>query len=416
MRTTALPATDEALAAEVESWIRDNLPAVWVQAIDDDDAPALAAARLDLDVSDWWERLGDVGYFFAHWPLANGGLGLDSDRSTVVNNVLRKYKVPRSDNPLGLNVSRALLWWGTEAQKQRFLPPILKQKEIWVQLFSEPGAGSDLAGLSTRAVRDGDQWHVNGQKVWSSHAERSQWGLLLARTDPDVPKHQGISMFVIDMDQPGHIDVRPLKQITGEQFFNEVFFDDAIVPDENRLGPIGDGWRQGSRLLTFERGAGGGEGSAAPGMAVGRSIDALIKHYGNVEDPQLRQRMADAYSRDRITRWTRQRIDAQRRAGRPAGQETSILKLYNSQNAQALQNLSVDLEGLNAQAYEDGDRWADGTKYSFLRIRSATIAGGSSELQRNILGEKVLGLPREPSVDRDIPWNQTLRSSEQRER
>jgi alkylation response protein AidB-like acyl-CoA dehydrogenase len=141
-----------------------------------------------------------------------------------------------------------------------------------------------------------------------------------------------------------------------------------------------------------------------------------MKHYGNVEDPQLRQRMADAYSRDRITRWTRQRIDAQRRAGRPAGQETSILKLYNSQNAQALQNLSFDLEGLNAQAYEDGDRWADGTKYSFLRIRSATIAGGSSELQRNILGEKVLGLPREPSVDRDIPWNQTLRSSEQRER
>ena len=288
MRTTALPATDEALAAEVESWIRDNLPAVWVQAIDDDDAPALAAARLDLDVSDWWERLGDVGYFFAHWPLEYGGLGLDSDRSTVVNNVLRKYKVPRSDNPLGLNVSRALLWWGTEAQKQRFLPPILKQKEIWVQLFSEPGAGSDLAGLSTRAVRDGDQWHVNGQKVWSSHAERSQWGLLLARTDPDVPKHQGISMFVIDMDQPGHIDVRPLKQITGEQFFNEVFFDDAIVPDENRLGPIGDGWRQGSRLLTFERGAGGGEGSAAPGMTVGRSIDAL--------DEALRQRRGPAAS------------------------------------------------------------------------------------------------------------------------
>jgi alkylation response protein AidB-like acyl-CoA dehydrogenase len=409
VRTSPIPETDAELFDEVTTWLRANLPATWVRAIDDDDAPALSRARAELDVAEWWRRLGDTGYFFSHWPVEHGGLGLDTDRRTVVNNALRVYKVPRSDNPLGLNVSEALHLWGTDEQCRRFLPGILTQQQIWVQLFSEPGAGSDLAGLSTRAERDGDQWVVRGQKVWSSHAERSQWGILLARTDPDVPKHQGITMFLINMEQPT-ITVRPLKQITGEQFFNEVFFDDAIVDDANRLGPIGGGWGQASRLLTFERGAGGGEGSATPGMAVGRSVDALMKHYGHISDPHLRDRLTQAYSRDRVIRWTRMRIDAQRKAGRPAGQEASILKLFNSHHAQALQNLSFDLEGLNAAAFADGDRWADSTRYSFLRIRSATIAGGSSEMQRNILGEKVLGLPREPAVDRDIPWNQTLRS------
>jgi alkylation response protein AidB-like acyl-CoA dehydrogenase len=409
VRTNEVPTTDDELFDEVETWLRANLPADWVAAIDHDDAPALSAARAALDVADWWKRLGSTGYFFSHWPVEYGGLGLDTDRRTVVNNALRKYKVPRSDNPLGLNVSEALLMWGTDEQKRRFLPGILDQTEIWVQLFSEPGAGSDLASLSTRAERDGDQWIVRGQKVWSSHAERSHWGLLLARTDPELPKHQGISMFLIDMNQP-QITVRPLKQITGEQFFNEVFFDDAVVDDANRLGAIGDGWRQGSRLLTFERGAGAGGGSATPGMRVGRSVEALMKHYPDLDDPHLRHRLVEAYCRERVIEWTRMRIDAQRRAGRAAGQEASILKLYNSHHAQALQNLAFDLEGINAAACVDGDRWADSTRYSFLRIRSATIAGGSSEMQRNILGERVLGLPREPAVDRDIPWNQTLRS------
>lgn len=407
--TRNVPKSDDELRDEVVAWLRSNLPAAWVAAIDADDAPALAQARARLDIVDWWSRLGATGYFFSHWPTEYGGLGLNSDRRTVVNNAMRTYKVPRSENPLGLNVSEALLHWGTEEQKRRFLPSILDQSEIWVQLFSEPGAGSDLAGLSTRAERDGDQWHITGQKVWSSHAERSQWGLLLARTDPDVPKHQGISMFLISMDQPS-ITVRPLKQITGEQFFNEVFFDGAVVEDANRLGAIGDGWRQASRLLTFERGAGAGGGSATPGMAVGRTVESLMQRYPDIVDPSLRDRLAQAYSRDRVIGWTRKRIDAQLRAGRPAGQEASILKLYNSHHAQSLQNLAFDLEGVNAAAFVEGDRWAESTRYSFLRIRSATIAGGSSEIQRNILGEKVLGLPREPAFDRDIPWNQTLRS------
>jgi alkylation response protein AidB-like acyl-CoA dehydrogenase len=401
--------SDQELEAQVTDWLRANLPPEWVEAIDADDRERLAAARQSLDIDDWWERLGESGWFFSTWPARYGGHGLDGHQASVVNDLLRAYKVPRSDNPLGLNVSHALLRWGTEEQKDRFLPPILKQREIWVQLFSEPGAGSDLAGLSTRAVRDGDVWVVNGQKVWSSHAHRAHWGFLLARTDPDVPKHQGLSVFFLDMRTPG-ITIRPLKQMTGEAFFNEVFFDNVVVPDAMRFGELGQGWQIASNLLSFERGAGAGGGSAPPGMAVGRSVEALMRHYGHVSDPVLRQRLALAYTRDRIIHWTRMRIEAQRQAGRPPGHEASILKLYGSQSAQELQNLSLDLEGLNGLAHDPEDRWAVSSLYGFLRIRSATIAGGTSELQRNILGERVLGLPREPAVDRDIPWRDIRRS------
>ncbi len=405
-----LPASDEELEAEITAWLHDNLPEAWVDAIERDDAPALRRAREALDVADWWERLGESRWFFSTWPTEYGGLGLDSDRAAVVNNTLRRFKVPRTDNPLGINVSQALLRWGTDAQRRRFLPGIAHQREIWVQLFSEPGAGSDLAGLSTRAVRDGDQWVINGQKVWSSWAHTSQWGLLLARTDPDVPKHQGLSVFLLDMSTPG-ITVRPLRQMTGEAFFNEVFFDDVTCPDERRLGELGAGWRMASTLLTYERGAGVGGGSAAPSMHVGRTLDALLRHYAPISDPVARQRLAVAYTREKITQWTRMRIEAQRRAGRPTGQEASVLKLFGSNTSQALQTLSLDLEGLNGVAHDPDDRWAGTTQYGFLRVRSATIAGGTSEIQRNILGEKVLGLPKEPAADRDIPWKDVLRSS-----
>ncbi len=409
MGSRVVPEDDAKLRAEVVAWLREHLPAAWVDAIDRGDPVALAGAREQLDVNAWWHSLGESGYFFSTWPKRYGGLGLDASHAAVVNEALRQFKVPRTDNPLGLNVSHALLRWGTEEQRQRFLPPIATQREIWVQLFSEPGAGSDLAGLSTRAVRDGDQWVINGQKVWSSHAHRAHWGFLLVRTDPDVPKHRGLSILLLDMSTSG-ITVRPLRQITGEAFFNEVFFDDVVCGDSVRFGDLGQGWSIASSLLTYERGAGAGGGSAPPGMAVGRSVEALRGHYGPTSDPIVRQRMAVAYTRDRITQWTRLRIEAERKAGRAPGQEASILKLFNSDSSQALQNISLDREGLNGLAYQGGDRWAESSVYAFLRVRSATIAGGSSEIQRNILGERVLGLPREPAVDRDIPWKDVRRS------
>ena len=244
----------------VEEWLRANLPANWIAAIDTDDAVGLRESRELLDVADWWERLGDARWYVSTWPEQYGGLGFDSRRAAAVNNVLRRYKVPRSDNPLGNNVSQALLRWGTEEQRQRYLPGIAHQREIWVQLFSEPGAGSDLAGLSTRAVRDGDIWVVHGQKVWSSWAHEANFGILLARTDTEIPKHQGLSIFIVDMSSSGVV-VRPLRQITGESFFNEVFLDDVTVPDAMRIGELGGGWRIASSLLNYERGAVIGGGS-----------------------------------------------------------------------------------------------------------------------------------------------------------
>jgi alkylation response protein AidB-like acyl-CoA dehydrogenase len=307
---------------------------------------------------------------------------------------------------LGQNAAAAILRWGTEAQRERFLLPISHQKEYWVQLFSEPGAGSDLAGLATRAVRDGDQWIVNGQKVWSSYGHIADYGLLVARTDPDVPKHQGLTVFLLNMRQPG-VTVRPLRHITGEAHFNEVFFDNAVIPDTERLGELGQGWSMVSSLLAFERGGGGGGATSGD---VGRNVVGLQKHYGHIADPQMRQRLAEAYCRERIGGWIRMRIDANRKAGLPPGHEKSIQKLFHSEHMQDLQNLSIDLEGLRGIAREPGDKWAESAVYAFLFSRSLTIAGGTSEIQRNIIGEKVLGLPREPAVDRDIPWRETRRS------
>lgn len=409
MSEQVIPESDDELRAQVVAWLRTTLPPEWIAAIDADDKPALRIARERLDIRDWWERLGDAGWYFSNWPTEYGGIGLDAVRAAVVNRALGEYKVPRTDNPLGINVAQALLQWGTEDQRRRFLPEIAHQRETWVQLFSEPGAGSDLAGLATRAVRDGNTWIINGQKVWSSHAERSQWGILLARTDPDVPKHRGISVFLLDMSQPG-IDVRPLRQMTGESFFNEVFLDDVECPDRQRLGGIDEGWSIASQLLTFERGAGGSSGSSKPSMGIGRSVDALCTHYKPIVDPMLRARLAQAYIRDRVGHWTRLRADAQRRAGRDATRPSIILKLFSSETAQALQTLSLDMEGVNGVAADPDDRWAATSVYGFLRTRSATISGGSSEIQRNIIGEKVLGLPRDPAVDVGVPWRDVLRS------
>ncbi len=411
MRTAerVVPESDDELRAQVVDWLRATLPAQWVAAIDADDKAALRLARERLDTADWWQRLGDAGWYFSNWPVKYGGLGLEPTRANVVSRVLGEYKVPRTDNPLGINVAQALLQWGTEAQRLRYLPEIAHQRETWVQLFSEPGAGSDLAGLATRAVRDGDTWIITGQKVWSSHAERSQWGILLARTDPDVAKHRGISVFLLDMAQPG-IEVRPLRQLTGESFFNEVFLDEAQCPDHQRLGELGEGWSIASQLLTFERGAGGNSGSSKPGMGIGRSVEALCTHYAPVGDPILRSRLAQAFILDRVGQWTRLRADAERKAGRDAARPSVILKLLRTEASQALQTLSLDLEGMNGVAPGPSDRWAATSAYGFLRTRSATISGGSSEIQRNIIGEKVLGLPREPAVDLDVPWRNVRRS------
>lgn len=406
-------ARDRAVAAavaEVEAFLRENLPEEWVRAIDEGDPDALARVRGTLDLDDWWIRLADAGYVTPGWPREYGGMDATGPVAAAVAGTLSRFKVPRFTNPIGINLAGpAILRWGTPEQKERLLRPIARHQEIWCQMFSEPGSGSDLAGLSTRAVRDGDLWHVNGQKVWTSYAHVATWGLLLARTNPDVPKHEGITAFLMPVKQPG-ITVRPLHHITGDAEFNEVFFDDAEVGDEWRLGGVDEGWRVAVSVLMNERQSGSGTGAALPGTVTGRSVESLIRRHAPIHDETLRQRLAQAYIEDRIVFITNQRSAARRRAGQGPGSEGSIMKLFHSEHTQRLHDVASDLEGLYGQAWPEDDRWLKNTAWSFLRVRSKTIAGGTSEIQRNIIGERILDLPKEPDLSRTLAWKDVPRS------
>jgi alkylation response protein AidB-like acyl-CoA dehydrogenase len=400
----------DAIVAAAETYFRDQLPAAWVEAVDRADMEALFVARKEIESDEVWRRIGAGGYIVPTWAAEQGGLGVTQKAGAAIARALSRYKVPGFQGTVAVEiVGPALRRWGTEEQQERFLRPIASYQEIWCQLFSEPGAGSDLAGLATRAVRDGGTWVLSGQKLWTSLAEESPYGILLARTAPEQPKHRGITAFLVPMDLPG-ITIRPVRQITGDAEFYEVFFDDAVVPDSMRLGPVDEGWRVAISVLMSERTAVSGSGASLPGTVTGRSVAALIQRHAPLADPTLRQRLVQAYIEDKLVTFTNQRAAARRKAGQPSGPEGSISKLFFSEHTQRLQNLAVDLEGAAAQAWPEDDRWLKGTAWSLLRVRSKTIAGGTSEVQRNILGERILGLPKEAEVDRDVPWSQVLRS------
>jgi alkylation response protein AidB-like acyl-CoA dehydrogenase len=405
-QTVEVEQAQEALAAEVERFLRDRLPASWLAALEQGDSEAIAAERERLDLKRWWTDLADAGYVTPTWPKEYGGLGISARLAAAVMRTMARYKVPWPRNPIGIDLAGpAIITWGTDEQREQLLRPIGRHDDIWCQLFSEPGAGSDLAGLATRAVRDGDEWILNGQKVWTSLGDLASWGLLLARTDPDVPKHKGITAFLLPMHQDG-VTVRPLRQATGDSEFCEVFLDDARVHDSLRLGEVNDGWRVALSVLLHERSA----LADNPSTAIGRTVGALIARHAPVANPALQERLTQAYIDDKLITLTKQRAAAKRRAGFTPGPEGSISKLYFSEYTQRMHDLAVDLEGPAGQAWLDDDRWRTGTAWSLVRVRARTIAGGSSEIQRNILGERVLGLPKEPDVDRAIPWSQVRRS------
>ena len=400
----------DAIAAEVDQYLREHLPARWVEAVDQDDFEGLLAARREVDGDEIWAVVGAGGFVAPTWAPEHGGLGVSSKAAATISRVLARYRMPSFQNPVGVDmVGPALLKWGTEEQQRRFLRPIAAYEEIWCQLFSEPGAGSDLAGLATSALRDGDAWVVNGQKLWTSLGEIASFGILLARTAPELPKHRGITAYLMPMDAEG-VTVRPIRQITGDAEFSEIFLDDVQIDDSMRLGPVDEGWRVAISVLMNERRAVSGSGAALPGTVTGRSIAALIQRHAPLSDPTLRQRLAQAYIEDKLVSFTNQRAAARRRSGHPAGPEGSISKLFFSEHTQRLQNLAVDLEGASAQAWPEDDRWLKGTAWSLLRVRAKTIAGGTSEVQRNILAERILGLPKEAELDRYVPWSQVLRS------
>jgi alkylation response protein AidB-like acyl-CoA dehydrogenase len=288
-----------------------------------------------------------------------------------------------------------------------------QHREIWCQLFSEPSAGSDVATLATRAVRDGDEWIVNGQKVWTTLAHMARWGMLVARTDPDAPKHKGLTYFIVDMHAPG-VEVRPLRQMTGDSEFNEVFFTDVRIPDSMRCGDVGNGWAVATETLMNERVALSGDGSVGGGNVGGGAVDDLIrkaKADGQWNDTVLRHKLVQLAIEGRINKISNLRAAAARTGGKRPGPEGSITKLFQAEYNKRLQVVAMEMLGASATAWREGDQANGSAVRGFLRSRANTIEGGTSEIMRNILGERVLGLPKEPANDRDIPWTEIPRGA-----
>jgi alkylation response protein AidB-like acyl-CoA dehydrogenase len=439
MSTTGAPAAvrlpvgpdaplDEVVAA-VRGWVEKMVPPAWVEAGRRGGPSAVRTVRTRQEYEDWYPAFGASGLVVPTWPAAYGGLDLSPTVARRVDEELRPFNLGRL-NPLGLNLAApALFAHGSEEQRARFLPPIVRNEERWCQLFSEPGSGSDLASLATRAERDGDEWVVTGQKVWTTWAHLSTHAVLLARTDPDVPKREGITYFLLDLRQSG-VDVRPLRHIGGEVDFNEVFLDGARVPDAQRVGGVGEGWRVANATLSGERQMVSGAGSGGVDRIGGSGAAALIRlarrlaaegRPGGWANPAQRDEVVRLWSEERVREWTNQRVRAQVRAGRAPGPESSIGKVHQGALNQRIQLLAVDMLGAAATAWatEDGTApsepgaWAGTLPYEvrgMLRSRANTIEGGTTEVNKNILGERVLRLPREPDPWQGASWRSVPRS------
>ncbi|WP_433364891.1 acyl-CoA dehydrogenase family protein [Streptosporangium sp. CA-115845] len=353
----------------------------------------------------------DAGLAWVHFPEGLGGLGAARESQHVVEHELAGTpQINPGLQTIGLGMAApTILAFGTDEQRSRFLRPLWTGEEIWCQLFSEPGAGSDLATLGTRAVRDGDEWVVDGQKVWTSGAHHSRWAILVARTDVDLPKHRGLTYFVCDMHAPG-VEVRPLRQITGEAEFNEVFLTGVRLGDDLRLGEIGDGWRVAQTTLMNERVAIGGAPVKRGGGMVGLVAEAW-RTRPELRTHDLHQRLLRLWVEAEVTRLAGTRLREQLSAGQP-GPEGSGMKLAFASLNQALSGLEVELRGEEGLAYDDWtfrrsegvDFVGRGSGYRYLRAKGNSIEGGTSEILRNIVAERVLGLPSEPRVDKDVPW------------
>ena len=397
------------------AWVDDHVPLAWRTAADRGGAAAIREVRSRADYEAWYPTFADAGLVVSTWPVEYGGLDVSPAVARAIDAVLAPYNLGRL-NPLGLNLAApALFAHGTEEQRLRFLPPIVRNEERWCQLFSEPSAGSDLASLATRAERDGDEWVLTGQKVWTTWAHVSDFGVCLARTDPDVPKRKGITYFLVDLHAPG-VDVRPLRHITGEVDFNEVFLDAVRVPDAQRVGEAGDGWRVANATLSGERQMVSGSGSGGVDRIGGSGATRVIraaKANGTWGHPVTRQRLVRVWSEEQIRGWTNQRVRAGVKAGRPPGPESSIGKVHQGELNQRIQLLATDVLGTSALAWEGSGGYDEVLPFEvkgMLRSRANTIEGGTTEVNKNVIGERVLGLPREPDAFDGVSWRDVPRS------
>lgn len=348
----------------------------------------------------WQATKADAGYAGMTWPIEYGGKGLTAHLAAIFKTEEARYDVPANAFQVGVDmVGPTLIAHGNDVQQTVHLDPLRRGEEVWCQLFSEPGAGSDLAGLSTRAVLDGDRYVINGQKVWTTGAHSADWGILLARTDPDVPKHRGITFFLLDMTTPG-IETRPLRQADGGVHFNEVFFTDVEIPVENVVGDVGDGWRVAMTTLTAERTA-----IAGGGMVQFPEVLMLARALERTDDPIIRQGLARLYTQFELTRFMGYRVRTALSRGEIPGPESSVLKLHISRLYEEGSDLYESIMGAA------GTLWGDDAPFGgffvglFMAQWAPRIGGGTDEVQRNIVGERVLGLPREPRTDKDAPFS-----------
>jgi alkylation response protein AidB-like acyl-CoA dehydrogenase len=352
----------------------------------------------------WQRTLFDGGWAGITWPKEYGGRGATPMEAIIFGQEQARFDVPTSVFAQGIGMAGpTIMAHGTDAQKERFLETMLRGEEVWCQLFSEPGAGSDLASLATSAVRDGDEFVVNGQKVWTSSAQFSDWGILLARTDVDVPKHRGITYFLVDMTTPG-IDVRPLRQATGASHFNEVFLTDVRIPADNVVGPVNGGWGVTMTTLTNERtliGSGVGVGDAFG------DIVRLARQYGRSDDPLTRQDLAATYIRLQLLKYLGWRIQTAISRNQQPGPESSVLKLGLSHHLSLTGDLVMELQGPRATLLDYADADSGPWGLQFLSQWASKLGGGTEQIQRNIIAERVLGMPRDTPVDKDIPFRQS---------
>ena len=393
---------EAAFRAEARAWLDDHATLRT-----GNEQATMAKASEDGHVErcrEWQRTLYDGGWAGITWPKEYGGRGGTSNEARIFAEEQAKFDVAVGAFAVAIAmVGPTLIAHGTHDQQERFLDPMLRGDEVWCQLFSEPGAGSDLAGLSTRAERDGDEFVVNGQKVWNSGAQHSEWGILLARTDPSVPKHKGITYFLVDMATPG-VEVRPLRQITGHAHFNETFLTDVRIPADGVVGEVNGGWGVTLTTLLNER-------AFIAGSSAGQweQILSIARAFGRTDDPVIRQHLARHYSRRQALSYLGNRVQTATSQGRTPGPEAMTMKLAYSLQAHDMGNLLMALEG-PAATLNGPD--ASGNAFAqdmFLGQWSTRIGGGTDEVQRNIIGERALGLPREPRLDKDVPFNELPR-------
>lgn len=383
-----LPPEDDARRVQVRAWIEQHPDATG-------------------------RDLAEAGYVAPHWP-APWGLEADPIHQILIDDELRRAGARRPNNPIGIGwAGPTILAAGTAEQKDRYLFGLLSGEDVWCQLFSEPGAGSDLAALGTRAVRDGDEWIVNGQKVWTTLAHISRYGLVICRTDPDQPKHRGITAFIVDMEAPG-VEVRPLRQMTGEAEFNEVYFTDVRIPDSMRLDEVGRGWGVSITTLMNERVSIGGGTPPRGSGPIGQLVEVWQR--SGSTDPVLRDTVTQLWIQAEVNRLTNLRAAANRTAGTP-GPEGSVAKLAMAELNKKIYSTAIDVMGAEGMLYGSYDLirprhalFTEDMHKNFLRARANSIEGGTSEVLRNILGERVLGLPGDVRVDKELPWSQVPRS------